>query len=40
MSYGCALGGAFVSCLPGIGILTLVGQKYFVSGMMSGAVKG
>ena len=40
ISYGSALGGAFLSCLPVIAILTLVGQKYFVSGMMSGAVKG
>lgn len=40
ISYGSPLGGAFLSCLPVIAILTVVGQKYFVTGMMSGAVKG
>lgn len=40
VSYGSPLAGAFLSCLPVIVILTLVGQKYFVQGLMAGAVKG
>lgn len=40
ISYGSPLAGALLSCLPVIIILTLVGQKYFVQGLMSGAVKG
>jgi ABC-type glycerol-3-phosphate transport system permease component len=40
ISYGAPLAGAFLSCVPVIVILTVVGQKYFVRGLMAGAVKG
>lgn len=40
ISYGAPLAGALLSCIPVILILTLVGQKYFVSGMTAGAIKG
>ena len=40
ISYGAPLAGAFLSCVPVIIILTLVGQKYFIKGLMTGAVKG
>lgn len=40
ISYGAPLAGALLSCIPVIIILTTVGQKYFVNGMMVGAVKG
>lgn len=40
ISYGASLAGAFVSCIPIILLLTIVGQKYFVSGFMAGAIKG
>jgi ABC-type glycerol-3-phosphate transport system permease component len=40
ISYGTPLAGAFLSCIPVIIILTLVGQKYFIRGLIAGAVKG
>ena len=40
VDYGTPLAGAFLSCLPVLLILTLFGQKYFVNGLMVGAVKG
>jgi len=40
ITYGSPLAGAFLSCIPVIIILTLVGQKYFVQGLVAGAVKG
>jgi ABC-type glycerol-3-phosphate transport system permease component len=40
ISYGAPLAGAFLSCVPVIIILTVVGQKYFVRGLLAGAVKG
>jgi ABC-type glycerol-3-phosphate transport system permease component len=40
ISYGAPLAGAFLSCVPVIIILTVVGQKYFIKGLMAGAVKG
>jgi ABC-type glycerol-3-phosphate transport system permease component len=40
VSYGAPLAGAFLSCVPVIIILTLVGQKYFIRGLIAGAVKG
>jgi ABC-type glycerol-3-phosphate transport system permease component len=40
ITYGAPLAGAFISCLPVIAILSVVGQKYFVKGLLSGAVKG
>ncbi|MGI5959352.1 MAG: carbohydrate ABC transporter permease [Massiliimalia sp.] len=40
ISYGAPLAGALLSCIPIIIILTAVGEKYFVNGMMAGAVKG
>lgn len=40
ISYGAPLAGALLSCLPVILILAVVGQKYFVKGLMAGAVKG
>lgn len=40
ITYGSPLAGAFLSCLPVIVILTVVGQKYFMQGLMAGAVKG
>jgi ABC-type glycerol-3-phosphate transport system permease component len=40
ISYGAPLAGAFLSCVPVIIILTVVGQKYFIRGLMAGAVKG
>jgi ABC-type glycerol-3-phosphate transport system permease component len=40
ISYGAPLAGAFLSCVPVIVILTVVGQKYFIRGLMAGAVKG
>ena len=40
ISYGAPLGGALLSCIPVILILAVVGQKYFVKGLMAGAVKG
>lgn len=40
IDYGTPLAGAFLSCLPILAILTLVGQKYFVQGLTAGAVKG
>ncbi|GHU67494.1 sugar ABC transporter ATP-binding protein [Spirochaetia bacterium] len=40
ITYGTPLAGAFISCVPVIIILTIVGQKYFVKGLLAGAVKG
>lgn len=40
ISYGAPLAGALLSCVPVIVILAVVGQKYFVKGLMAGAVKG
>lgn len=40
ISYGAPLAGALLSCIPVIVLLTVVGQKYFVNGMMAGAIKG
>lgn len=40
ISYGAALAGALLSCIPVIIVLSIVGEKYFVKGMMVGAVKG
>jgi ABC-type glycerol-3-phosphate transport system permease component len=40
ISYGAPLAGAFISCVPVIIILTVAGQKYFIRGLMAGAVKG
>lgn len=40
ISYGAPLAGALLSCIPVIVILSLVGQKYFMKGLMAGAVKG
>jgi ABC-type glycerol-3-phosphate transport system permease component len=40
ITYGSPLAGAFLSCIPVLLILTLVGQKYFVQGLVAGAVKG
>jgi ABC-type glycerol-3-phosphate transport system permease component len=40
VSYGTPLAGAFLSCVPVVIILTLVGQKYFIRGLIAGAVKG
>lgn len=40
ITYGAPLAGAFLSCVPVIIILTLVGQRYFMQGLMAGAVKG
>ena len=40
ISYGSSLAGAFLSCIPVIALLAIVGQKYFVKGLMAGAVKG
>jgi ABC-type glycerol-3-phosphate transport system permease component len=40
VTYGTPLAGAFISCVPVIIILTLVGQKYFINGLIAGAVKG
>lgn len=40
VSYGSALAGSLLSCIPVIIILSIVGEKYFVQGMMVGAVKG
>lgn len=40
ITYGAPLAGAFLSCVPVIIILTVVGQKYFMQGLMAGAVKG
>jgi ABC-type glycerol-3-phosphate transport system permease component len=40
ITYGTPLAGAFLSCVPVIIILTVVGQKYFIRGLMAGAVKG
>lgn len=39
-SYGASLAGAFLSSIPVILLLLIVGQKYFVKGLMAGAVKG
>lgn len=39
-SYGSSLAGSLLSCIPVIVLLMLVGQKYFVKGLMAGAVKG
>lgn len=40
ISYGAPLAGALLSCVPVTVILAVVGQKYFVKGLMAGAVKG
>ena len=40
ITYGAPLAGAFLSCVPVIIILTVVGQRYFMQGLMAGAVKG
>lgn len=40
ISYGAPLAGALLSCIPVILILAIVGQKYFIQGLMAGAVKG
>lgn len=40
ISYGSSLAGALLSCIPVIALLLVVGQKYFVKGLMAGAVKG
>jgi ABC-type glycerol-3-phosphate transport system permease component len=40
ITYGAPLAGAFISCIPIITILAFIGQKYFVKGLMSGAIKG
>jgi len=40
VEYGIPMAGALLSALPVIIILNIVGQKYFVEGMMAGAVKG
>ena len=40
ITYGSPLAGAFLSCIPVLIILTLVSQKYFVQGLVAGAVKG
>lgn len=40
ISYGAPLAGALLSCIPVIVILAVVGQKYFVKGLMAGAIKG
>ena len=40
ISYGAPLAGALLSCIPVILILSVVGQKYFMKGLMVGAVKG
>lgn len=40
ISYGAALAGSLLSCIPVIIVLSVVGEKYFVKGMMVGAVKG
>ena len=40
ISYGAPLAGALLSCIPVILILAVVGQKYFVKGLMAGAIKG
>jgi ABC-type glycerol-3-phosphate transport system permease component len=40
VTYGAPLAGAFISCIPVIIILTVVGQKYFIRGLIAGAVKG
>lgn len=40
ISYGAPLAGALLSCIPVVIILAVVGQKYFVKGLMAGAIKG
>jgi ABC-type glycerol-3-phosphate transport system permease component len=40
ITYGTPLAGAFISCIPVIIILAVVGQKYFIRGLIAGAVKG
>lgn len=40
ISYGAPLAGAALSCVPVVILIGLVGQKYFIQGMMAGAVKG
>ena len=40
ISYEAPLAGALLSCIPVILILAIVGQKYFIQGLMAGAVKG
>ena len=40
ISYAVPMAGALLSSIPVIIILTLVGQKYFVNGLIAGAVKG
>ena len=40
ISYGAPLAGALLSCIPVILILAIVGQKYFIQGLMAGAGKG
>jgi len=40
VSYGSPLAGAALSCVPIVILIGVVGQKYFVQGMMAGAVKG
>jgi ABC-type glycerol-3-phosphate transport system permease component len=40
VTYGAPLAGAFISCIPVIILLTVVGQKYFIRGLIAGAVKG
>jgi ABC-type glycerol-3-phosphate transport system permease component len=40
VTYGTPLAGAFISCIPVIILLSVVGQKYFIRGLIAGAVKG
>lgn len=40
IEYGIPMAGALMSAIPIVLVLNLVGQKYFVSGAVTGAVKG
>ena len=40
IDYGAPLGGALISCLPILVLLSVFGQKFFVQGLIGGAVKG
>ena len=40
IDYGAPLAGALISCLPVLVLLSVFGQKFFVQGLIGGAVKG
>ena len=40
IDYGTPLAGALLSCIPVVVLLSTLGQKYFVQGLIGSAVKG